>query len=168
MKMNGIQASLLGLLVCVVALRTSSAQIVKPGVCPPERFFTSIYHTKTRDCENDNNCLGNKKCCKDNGYTICKPPAQERGGTCPENPNKTTKRCNDMCTSDSECAPGIKCCFKGCGKTCLPSVGEKKGSCGIRPSCLIAERPYCNGDSGCQGDEKCCQPVCTVKCMKPL
>ncbi|XP_044151937.1 perlwapin-like isoform X1 [Bufo gargarizans] len=168
MKMNGIQASLLGLLICVVALRTSSAQTVKPGMCPPERFLITSFPTITRECENDNECTGNKKCCKDNGYSICKPPAKERAGTCPENPNKTTKRRDDFCTSDSECAPGSKCCLKDGGKTCLPSVGEKKGSCGYKPSCFIEERPYCNGDTGCSGDEKCCQPVCTQKCMKPL
>ncbi|XP_040292021.1 whey acidic protein-like [Bufo bufo] len=170
MKMNGIQASLLGLLVCVVALRTSSAQAAKPGVCPLERFFNSTYAVKTESCREDSDCPGNKKCCSDNGFKFCKPPAKRRIGSCPVNPSGTaiSERCDDMCTADSECAPKTKCCLKGCGKTCVPSNGDKKGFCGLEGYCLIAERPHCDTDAGCPGFEKCCRPGCTQTCVKPL
>ncbi|KAG8566209.1 hypothetical protein GDO81_013138 [Engystomops pustulosus] len=168
MRMNCIQASFLGVFLCFVALRITSAVIIKPGVCPPERFYNSTLFPPP-SCESDGECPGDKKCCLDNNARFCKTPAKERGKSCLKTPPKkfpSMKRCNDECSSDSECAPGSKCCFKICGNKCLPKR-VKKGSCPKVPvmNCLIAERPLCINDAGCPGQEKCCPSGCSSKCQ---
>lgn len=171
MRMNRIQASFLGLVLCFIALRISSAETEKPGKCPPERFYRSNGFTSSL-CKNDSECSGNQKCCSDNGFKICKPPAEERKGSCPtKQPGTTTSnRCDDTCTSDSECAKGAKCCYRDCGLACGPSIGVKKGFCDSEEviMCFRAERSFCNDDTGCPDDEKCCQYTCATKCKKPL
>ncbi|XP_072259880.1 uncharacterized protein [Pyxicephalus adspersus] len=167
-KMNSIQVSLLGLLLSLATLTT--ANNVKPGVCPPERFLDYQNYPVHEFCQNDKDCSGNQKCCVDNKFKFCKPPAGERSGSCPSENTLIRQRCDDECTSDNECASGAKCCFRECGKRCLPLVGEKKGFCKSEKiiMCFQAERSLCFTDTGCMNDEKCCPHMCGNKCEKPL
>ncbi|KAG8565503.1 hypothetical protein GDO81_012880 [Engystomops pustulosus] len=162
-----IQVSFLGIFLCFLVVTISSAVLVKPGVCPPERVYISK-ESAPPSCENDRNCPGDKKCCEDNGARFCKPPAQEKGGSCPS--SKRIAQCDDMCSSDSECAPGAKCCFLNCGKRCYPPGKAKPGSCpNERPIyCLMKERLLCYDDTGCPDKEKCCRDGCTEMCKEPV
>ncbi|KAM3923063.1 WAP four-disulfide core domain protein 3 [Leptodactylus fuscus] len=171
-RMNPIQVSFLGLLLCSFTQSLSSAETTKPGECPPERFYIKRVESQPMTCTYDSDCPGDKKCCKDNESKFCKPPAKVRSGSCPTNPHKTVsyEPCNDGCTSDSECAPGSKCCFTKCGRICTPSVGEKKGFCKVEVPkiyCLIAQRPICNDDTSCPNNEKCCLHGCGNNCEVP-
>ncbi|XP_063281932.1 waprin-Phi3-like [Pelobates fuscus] len=94
---------------------------VKPGICPSERYYTPSTDIPHALCTRDSQCDGDKKCCLDNDYKFCKPPAKERSGKCPPTKETEIKNRQDICTSDSECADGCKCCFGSNGKTCLPS-----------------------------------------------
>nr|DBA27800.1 TPA: hypothetical protein GDO54_008259 [Pyxicephalus adspersus] len=133
--MNSIQVSLLGLLLSLATLTT--ANNVKPGVCPPERFLDYQNYPVHEFCQNDKDCSGNQKCCVDNKFKFCKPPAGERSGSCPSENTLIRQRCDDECTSDNECASGAKCCFRECGKRCLPLVGGKR-LLAAPPGCFIA------------------------------
>ncbi|OCT56508.1 hypothetical protein XELAEV_18000015mg [Xenopus laevis] len=161
------QICVFGLLLCTTVLSTS-VPAGRPGKCPPERLLAHNDFSKSKRCESDYNCEGNKKCCMDNGKKICKPPAQERPGTCPYGTN--LPRATDFCTSDSECADGSKCCFNDGGKTCLPFVKEKMGSCPPRNIiyCFVPVRNTCTSDSTCPGDYKCCPSGCHRECLKAV
>ncbi|XP_063281543.1 WAP four-disulfide core domain protein 5-like [Pelobates fuscus] len=142
----------------------------KPGVCPPERSYTPFSDIPYDLCANDTECEGDKKCCSDNGYKWCKPPAKERSGECPPAPKSEIKNRQDYCSSDSECAPGSKCCFSSNGKTCLPCDKEKAGKCEKTPMyfCLKPQRSFCNTDCSCPKEEKCCRKFCHFECQKPV
>ncbi|KAM5134937.1 uncharacterized protein ACMZJ9_017550 isoform 2-T2 [Mantella aurantiaca] len=177
--MSPIQASLSGLLLCLLTLMittleamqtTTPQKVEKPGHCPPERFSTSEFPRAF--CQNDGDCCGKQKCCEDNGFKICKPPAAIHPGSCPApiSVPYTKERCDDECTADSDCAQGAKCCFHDCGLRCLPLKGEKKGFCPseVQILCIRAERTFCFSDTGCPDDEKCCPYTCADRCQKPL
>ncbi|KAM4691836.1 whey acidic protein-like [Rhinophrynus dorsalis] len=142
----------------------------KPGQCPPERYFNSSYADKcVALCTDDSSCTGDKKCCPDNCYKFCKPPAKERPGKCPKEDSIGEKRCNDFCTSDSECANGSKCCFSKCGKTCVPIKKDKKGICPEkRVYCFAPVRDICFSDTTCPDKEKCCPKGCRTTCQNPI
>ncbi|KAG8540094.1 hypothetical protein GDO81_019865 [Engystomops pustulosus] len=173
MKMSPIQASFLGVFLCLVALRITSGATEKDGVCPPERFYKKINPNEVSPppCKNDAGCPENQKCCSDNGARFCKPPARERDGSCPTSPTvtPTSERSSDMCTSDSKCAPGALCCFVDSGKRCTPDLGEKKGSCvsASRLFCSRPQRSLCLNDTGCSGTSKCCRVMCGMMCKVP-
>ncbi|KAM8945880.1 uncharacterized protein RCH25_049229 [Pelodytes ibericus] len=140
----------------------------KPGICPPERFYTGMNpEVCKKACSNDSECDGDKKCCPDNCYKVCKPPAKEKPGNCPIVKKQST--CTDMCSTDNECANESKCCFGTCGMKCTPSVGEKDGVCEQKTvfNCFIAERSFCDTDTSCSNDEKCCPSKCNHECTKP-
>ncbi|CAH2285627.1 WAP four-disulfide core domain 3-like [Pelobates cultripes] len=115
------------LLTTVIVIKADDDE--KPGVCPPERYFTPFSDIPHDKCTSDKECEGDKKCCPDNGYKFCKPPAEERSGECPPAPKPEIKNRQDFCSSDSECAAGPKCCFGSNGKTCLPCDKVKAGNC---------------------------------------
>ncbi|XP_072259882.1 uncharacterized protein [Pyxicephalus adspersus] len=168
--MKSIQVSLLGLLFCLVTLTTANDKNVKSGVCPPERFLNNNNYPVHSFCQNDTDCPGKQKCCVDNKFKMCNPPARERPGSWSAQTIPTSQRCHDLCTSDSECASGAKCCFKDCGMECLPLLGEKKKFCPSEDiiNCVQAERNLCNSDTGCPDDEKCCPYTCANRCQIPL
>ncbi|XP_066443340.1 WAP four-disulfide core domain protein 5-like [Eleutherodactylus coqui] len=173
MKMSRLQASFLGLWLCSVVLMVSSSSSYgtnKPGECPTERRYTpGNFNSTLKDCQNDGECDGVKKCCLDHDSRVCKMPAAERSYLRCPNPSKIPSNTDDdMCTSDSECAPKAKCCKTNGGNTCWPSVGEKKGGC---PSpqifCYVPVRAFCDSDTGCPFREKCCYHSCSSVCMTP-
>ncbi|KAM4691835.1 uncharacterized protein WCC33_016630 [Rhinophrynus dorsalis] len=159
---------LLGLLLCIAVLSTSAQEGSKPGVCPPERYYNSSYPEKCAElCTDDSDCEGDKKCCPDNCYKVCKTPAQTRPGCCPIVQYSGT-RCDDECSSDSECPGESKCCMGSCGMFCEPQVEDKPGTCSQEPYlCFVAERDICFSDSSCPGDEKCCPSGCRYTCQIP-
>ncbi|KAE8576434.1 hypothetical protein XENTR_v10004184 [Xenopus tropicalis] len=161
------QIGVLGLLLCAAVF---SASADKPGECPPEGYLAEKYLSTYTACQSDDDCGDSWKCCTDNGYKYCKPPAQERPGSCPDCTDQP--RTTDYCTSDSMCADGSKCCTQNGGKTCLPSVGDKKGSCRRKTPimCIVAMRSTCLSDSMCNGDYKCCPSDngCYNECQKPV
>ncbi|KAM4030589.1 WAP four-disulfide core domain protein 3 [Anomaloglossus baeobatrachus] len=168
MTMNRFQLCFLRLLLSFAALRISSAVNEKPGNCPEERYVENNYIPKNF-CQNDSDCGGDQKCCKDNGYKICKPPDN---GTCcstyvsVSSPNRRT----DMCTTDSECAPGTTCCVGKGGYNCGPSIGDKAGFCALERiyPCFAPERSFCDSDTGCPGTQKCCSDGCANVCQEAL
>ncbi|XP_073415423.1 WAP four-disulfide core domain protein 3 [Dendrobates tinctorius] len=168
MTMNRFQLSFLGLLISLVALRISSAALEKDGECPPERYVASNF-IPNEFCQDDDGCPGGQKCCRDNNYKICKPPASDRCGPCPVSPTSSV-RCNDMCTADSDCATEAKCCLNSCGHNCLPLIEEKPGFCEMEKlaQCVVAQRDFCVNDTGCPDAEKCCPYGCAKRCQQPL
>ncbi|XP_075033788.1 uncharacterized protein LOC142094992 [Mixophyes fleayi] len=176
------QISLLCLLFALSTLVTSSPIKEylhgKAGDCPPQRYYIKSEHEIChRLCEKDSECTGAMKCCPDNCHMMCKPPAQEKTGSCPDF-GLTAGKCNYNCTSDSECPNSSKCCPKICGKTCVPTVSDlakpsqeptNKGFCPQEEVylCAIKERVMCD-DSSCLDGYKCCPKICRVECQKAL
>ncbi|XP_075135216.1 uncharacterized protein LOC142210085 [Leptodactylus fuscus] len=165
-RMNRIQVSLLGALLCFVALSLSSDETTKSGECPPERFYnTRAFENQPIQCANDSGCPGKQKCCKDNKAYLCKPPAEVRNGTCPtkQPENGIYNRSKDGCRSDRECTPGSKCCLEDCRWKCTPAVGEMNDTCPIQPykDC----NDGCRSDSECAPGAKCCFEDYRWKCM---
>ncbi|XP_063315193.1 WAP four-disulfide core domain protein 5-like isoform X2 [Pelobates fuscus] len=156
------------LLTTVIVIKADHHE--KPGVCPPERHFTPYSDIPHDKCKSDTECEGDKKCCPDNDYKFCKPPAKERSGECPPAPKPEIKNREDFCSSDSECAAGSKCCFGSNGKTCLPCDKVKAGNCKQTEviQCVLPERSLCNTDCSCPNDEKCCPKDCHFECQKPV
>ncbi|XP_063315194.1 WAP four-disulfide core domain protein 3-like [Pelobates fuscus] len=156
------------LLTSVIVIKADHHE--KSGVCPPERYYTPSAGVPVHTCTNDSQCECDKKCCPDNGYKFCKPPAKERSGQCPPTTKIAIKNRQDFCSSDSECADGSKCCLGSNGKTCLPCNKVKAGTCKQPniPHCLLFERPFCDNDCSCPNDEKCCPSGCRFTCQKPV
>ncbi|OCT60536.1 WAP four-disulfide core domain protein 3 [Xenopus laevis] len=164
------QSCVFGLLLLCLAVLGTSVPAGKPGKCPSERFLTEDFVSHDTRCRSDNDCKGTKKCCSDNGDKFCKPPAQEKPGTCPR--ATQMPRVTDFCTSDSECPKRSKCCLYNGGKTCVPSVKEKLGACRRKTDimCIAAMRSTCASDSTCPDNEKCCPSDfgCYRDCQKPV
>ncbi|KAG8546877.1 hypothetical protein GDO81_029614 [Engystomops pustulosus] len=145
-----------------------SMMAVRPGECPPERYY-KLKESGYQDCVNDEDCDEGLKCCTDNGSKLCKPPDKEKDGKCPESA-PITERCTDMCSSDSECPSTSKCCFTQCGKECVPDFGEKDGACEMKDvaTCIWAQRSLCTKDGGCWSNRKCCPNGCARRCLNPV
>ncbi|XP_053549341.1 WAP four-disulfide core domain protein 2 [Bombina bombina] len=153
--------ALLFLLISFCSLQISRTE--KAGVCPPPRYYIpNDLSDGDTWCKTDENCEGDKKCCEHAKGLICKTPAADRPGQCPEC-SKSGTQCPDSCTSDSECAQGLKCCFNECGLTCVPPPGETPGFCPAptSPFIGICFMPC----ESCPEGQKCCPYNCRDECV---
>ncbi|KAL8613702.1 hypothetical protein ACOMHN_029794 [Nucella lapillus] len=115
----------------------------KPGHCP--RIYLLICPKRSvKPCQNDQQCPGDEKCCKDNcGNTACRDPLPS--------------------CKNTRCKPGTKCIISGGKPTCIPIT--KPGICLAFPCALPPPFPPmctdgCQHDNDCKGDRKCC-PDCS-------
>ncbi|KAM9296020.1 uncharacterized protein PAF06_016903 [Gastrophryne carolinensis] len=164
-------------LIISASVKVPETADVRSGQCPPERYYQKATTGERflQICSSDRQCPLNWKCCHDNGYTFCKPPAQERQGQCPafDSALSTASKCNDNCTSDSECPHNYKCCLKHCGRTCVP-VGDHAGPKGnffclqeASYNCLWKDRYLCD-EASCTDGFKCCPVICRTQCEPAL
>ncbi|KAM4622245.1 uncharacterized protein O3C94_020058 [Discoglossus pictus] len=140
----------------------------KLGQCPPERKLSPRSKWRPVEiCHDDSNCEGNKKCCPDNYFKFCKPPAQDTPGSCPPVPAVSYEQCNDNCSANSDCAPGFNCCFHKCGKTCMRTQNERVGECPLTMAqCQQGDNSVvCTGDNNCPNGGKCCDASCGKRCV---
>ncbi|XP_041432930.1 perlwapin-like isoform X3 [Xenopus laevis] len=150
------QICVFGLLLCTAVLSTS-VPAGRPGKCPPERLLAHNDFSKSKRCESDYNCEGNKKCCMDNGKKICKPPAQAgKPGHCPpERFLAETYFFGKICESDSNCEGKQKCCMDNGDKFCKSPAQERPGTCPYGTN-LPRATDFCTSDSECADGSKCC------------
>ncbi|XP_033634885.1 uncharacterized protein LOC117296122 isoform X1 [Asterias rubens] len=197
----------------------------KLGECPivePSSFGICV-----QECDNDNGCSGEKKCCSNGcGNTCMDPllpevlpePVTPKLGECPIVEPSSFGICVQECDNDNGCSGEKKCCSNGCGNTCMdplmpevdpvgPEIGgpepvgpepvgpepvgpEPVGPEPVGPEPVVplpvdpqgsAPKPgvcpmvdfatvgvcsqECDDDSGCEGDKKCCTNGCGNTCM---
>ena len=152
----------------------------KPGQCPVADFIPRELCEVTEDeCENDNDCEGEDKCCATGCIQECiTPPIVDKPGQCPVAdfiPRELCEVTEDECNQDSDCDGKDKCCATGCIKECVtpPQVSNvtkddqcpkpwkgQNGTCDLRGN-------MCNDDSGCNGTAKCCFNGCQNDCVDP-
>ncbi|XP_052094586.1 endoprotease bli-4-like isoform X4 [Mytilus californianus] len=85
----------------------------KPGQCP-----LHLTRRCVEQCSNDNDCLGQRKCCYNGcGHTCEAHNTWISSIGCPL-PSLLRTRCVEQCSSNSECFGHAECCYNGCGHTC--------------------------------------------------
>ncbi|XP_076093212.1 neuroendocrine convertase 2-like isoform X1 [Mytilus galloprovincialis] len=85
----------------------------RPGECP-----LHLTRRCVEQCSNDNDCLGQGKCCYNGcGHTCEADNTLIYSVGCPV-PSLLLTRCVEHCSSNSDCWGQDKCCFNGCGHTC--------------------------------------------------
>nr|XP_056700464.1 waprin-Phi1-like [Euleptes europaea] len=114
--------SLLGLLFFATQLPGTSGQNVteKAGTCPETQAVTTGGNC-TEECQSDDSCKANQKCCPTGCGASCQVP-DDKPGTCPKTVGAISPLgiCQEKCSKDSDCRDTAKCCQNGCGKrSCL-------------------------------------------------
>ncbi|XP_056419672.1 WAP four-disulfide core domain protein 3-like isoform X2 [Hyla sarda] len=95
-------------------------------------------------------------------------------GTCPLPITRCAATLKGNCTTDSDCSGNLKCCTPVCTPTCTRPLPEKikPGNCPVVNAligCSIpGPKPGCFIDENCPGDQKCCKPICSWTCTKPV
>lgn len=167
-------------LICFILERGLHAQVVKEGQCPratPRPSCPTEGKVRAVECENDDVCDGNMKCCHTEcPWKQCKDPVKK--GACPELspgfcPRSSSTNTSDTCTSDLGCDGRLKCCPSKCsGLQCTEPNMEKEGIC---PDVLLSDdddileglvcKRECDVDYDCDSNKKCCFNGCTMTCL---
>ncbi|XP_056589553.1 WAP four-disulfide core domain protein 3 [Triplophysa dalaica] len=153
--------------------------IVKPGVCPRARFEVDVKPGVCAElCDNDSDCPGEKKCCRNGCGSQCTTPQKDivKPGVCPRARFEVEVKpglCAELCDKDRDCPGEKKCCRNGCGSQCTTPQKDivKPGVCprarfevDVKPG-VCAE--LCANDGDCPGNEKCCSNGCGHQCSPP-
>ncbi|XP_077345521.1 WAP four-disulfide core domain protein 2-like isoform X1 [Lithobates pipiens] len=169
----------LSILLGVLLLQVVTAELGKPGICPP-----TLKECLPWNCKEDSDCPGTKKCCETSCSSACQEPIEEvKPGTCPVvDPLAECLPTPKGCNVDSDCLGTMKCCKTSCSADCqepiemVKDVGTtmelvKPGICPFvlhtGPLCYPGP-PGCLIDSHCPGTMKCCVTGCSVSCQIPI
>ncbi|XP_078000283.1 uncharacterized protein LOC144452853 isoform X2 [Glandiceps talaboti] len=149
----------------------------KPGNCPAVE--SGVVGICIEDCESDNDCRGDMKCCSSGCGHICQLPEEEvtvneKPGECPAVEDGGFGICLELCSNDGDCDGDEKCCSNGCGHACskpqeIVGVIEKIGECpAVEDDGFGICLELCSNDGDCDGEEKCCSNGCGHICSKPF
>ncbi|VDI66826.1 Hypothetical predicted protein [Mytilus galloprovincialis] len=102
----------------------------KPGICPSPIIVPGQIDTIcVIECNRDDDCQGEKKCCPYICGRVCSiptggiKPKPVKPGFCPPVPRDSSGVCVDECSSDDTCQGEKKCCSNGCGHFCSMATG---------------------------------------------
>ncbi|CAG2224040.1 unnamed protein product [Mytilus edulis] len=113
----------------------------EPGICPPPIIVPGQIDTIcVKECNRDDDCQGEKKCCSYICGRVCSiptggiKPKPVKPGFCPPVPRDSSGVCVDECSSDDTCQGEKKCCSNGCGHFCSMATG------GVTPASNLPNR----------------------------
>ncbi|XP_078349655.1 thyroglobulin-like isoform X1 [Oculina patagonica] len=133
---------------------------LKPGFCPAMQ--TDQFRLCSEECQIDDDCAGNQKCCSNGcGHVCTAPEYKEKPGHCPAVDIHHVGLCTSKCSSDRDCQGDQKCCSNGCGRTCSAPVRQAcpRGA----PFMMCLDNP-CEGSS-CPANPKAkCRANSCGKC----
>uniref|UniRef100_A0A3Q3EB87 WAP four-disulfide core domain 2 n=1 Tax=Hippocampus comes TaxID=109280 RepID=A0A3Q3EB87_HIPCM len=133
----------------------------KPGECSRNYLLAP----SKSGCVSDQDCPGDHKCCVFDCEDVCKPPAFNKPGVCPDTTGQLGY-CAFLCFDDRDCSDELKCCRNGCGGyNCMLPFKVKPGRCPLHQETCV---DHCFHDGQCPGDQKCCQAACGHTCSQPL
>ncbi|XP_077345522.1 uncharacterized protein LOC143989310 isoform X2 [Lithobates pipiens] len=158
----------LSILLGVLLLQVVTAELGKPGICPP-----TLKECLPWNCKEDSDCPGTKKCCETSCSSACQEPIEEvKPGTCPVvDPLAECLPTPKGCNVDSDCLGTMKCCKTSCSADCQePIEVVKPGTCPVNKNpvaCRFNDYGSCDVDSDCLGTKKCCNLGCSYGCTEP-
>ncbi|XP_040282883.1 WAP four-disulfide core domain protein 3-like isoform X1 [Bufo bufo] len=145
----------------------------KPGTCPADVDYPRCDNPAIHylpDCNQDQDCEGEKKCCFSGCKNRCLLPLQVKKDSCPYFNHSIcvhVRPSPSECHSDDQCQGTDRCCCSGCNRRCVPTVTVKPGQCPApKKTCFKIDSAQCKTDSSCTRNKKCCDR-CGLKCVTP-